>query len=84
MTAIAKLLDQTWAWAHQIDDPLAPAYKEDYKDFNQVNLLLTLERYNEAADAIDDMDTEPREEIIAAIAKDYGEDFVEKKLGWLV
>ena len=83
MTAILKLIDQTFSWSRD-DDKNALAYYADYRDFNQVNVLLTLEKYNEAADLIDEMDTEPREAIICAIAEDFGADFVEKKLGWLV
>jgi len=85
MTAILKLIAETHTLSQEESNgKVALSYYADYRDFSDVNLLLTLEDYNKAADMIDDMDTEPREAIICAIAKDYGADFVEKKLGWLV
>ena len=84
MTAVKTLLEQTWAWAHQTDDPSMAAYFDDYAEFARVAIALKAQNFNEAADIIDEMDTEPREAIVCAIAEDYGADFVEKKLGWLV
>jgi hypothetical protein len=84
MTAIKTLIDQTWSWAHQSDDESSSAYLEDYYDFVNVTIALKAQNYSAAADLVDEMDTEPREAIICAIAEEYGADFVEKKLGWLV
>lgn len=83
MKTLKTLIEHTFAWAHN-NDELAAAYMSDYKDFQNVANLLSNGSHYEAADIIDDMDTEPREAILAAIAKDLGEDFVERKLGWLV
>jgi hypothetical protein len=82
--AIKTLLDQTWSWAHQTDDPAMAAYLDDYCEFLGVAMCLTAQNFNKAADLIDEMDTLPREQIVNAIAVDYGADFVEKRLGWLV
>jgi hypothetical protein len=82
--AIKTLMDQTWSWSREQIDPEMNVYLDDYYDFLGVAMCLTAQNFNEAADLIDKMDTEPREAIVCAIAEDYGADFVEKKLGWLV
>ena len=72
--------------ANAVADPdMAKMYAEDHSTIQSVARYLEtgdLEDVRRAAEIIDRMDTAPREEIVIAIGKDFGADWVEQYLGW--
>jgi hypothetical protein len=82
MTAIQKLIDQTLSYAAEAADnkqpTLAKCHLDDWKTFNDVAYLLKAGYTQAAGDQIDEMDTEPREQMIMAILADYDHDMLEK------
>jgi len=67
------------------DPDMAKMYADDHSTIQSVARYLEtgdLEDVRRAADIINRMDTAPREEIVIAIGKDFGADWVEQYLGW--
>ena len=56
----------------------------DVADFESVQWLLNADLTDDVMVKIDDMDTEPREQIVLAIADEYGNGYVETVLGYEV
>jgi len=81
MQAIQKLIDQTFSYAQEGGE-LAEMYIDDMKQFQEVQFNLTFGDYDTASKVVDDMDTEPREQIIIALVEDFGASLVENKFGF--
>lgn len=67
------------------DPDMAKMYADDHSTIQSVARYLEtgdLEDVRRAAEIIDRMDTAPREEIVIAIGKDFGAEWVEQYLGW--
>lgn len=83
MSAIQTLIDQTYSYSVE-DENLSDAYLDDMKQFQEVQLQITFGDYDEASKVVDDMDTEPREQIIMALVADLGSSVVADKFGYEV
>ena len=59
-------------------------YEDDMSDFESVQYLINSDDINGAVAKIDDMDTAPREQIVLAIADEYGNGYVETVIGYVV
>ena len=79
--SVKTLIDQTFSYAQE-DADLKDLYMDDCKSFLAVHFHLGMNQIKAAASLINDMDTEPREQIGCAIAKDKGNDWVAENLGW--
>ena len=67
------------------DPDMAKMYADDHSTIQSVARYLEtgdLEDVRRASEIIDRMDTAPREEIVIAIGKDFGAEWVEQYLGW--
>lgn len=67
------------------DPDMAKMYADDHSTIQSVARYLEtgdLEDVRRAAAIIDRMDTAPREEIVIAIGKDFGAEWVQQYLGW--
>jgi len=89
--SIQKLIDQTNQAIRKveqhhapIDTELADLYKDDLNDFESVQWLINADDIDGASTKIDGMWTEPREQIVMAIADEYGNGYVETVLGYEV
>jgi hypothetical protein len=83
--AIQKLIDRTFSYfvdAQGTD--LADLYEDDLSDFQAVQWMINSDDIDGAVAKIDNMDTEPREQIVLAIAGEYGTGYVETVLGYEV
>jgi len=82
MSAIQKLLNQTYSWAVEAGDvknfDLSKSYMDDVRDFNEVTYLVRAGYIDAAAKYLNEMDTDPREEMVLAINSDFGADMIEK------
>jgi hypothetical protein len=65
-------------------EDLRGLYKDDAADFEAVQWLINADDLDAAIAKIDNMDTEPREQIVLAIADEYGEGYVETVIGYEV
>ena len=87
MSAIQKLMEQTYSWAVEAGDvknfELSKSYMDDVRDFNEVAYLLSAGYTSAAAKELNEMDTAPREEMVLAIQQDYGNEML-SQLGWEV
>lgn len=85
--AVKTLIDQTFSY-HQEEkikgSDLADLYMDDCKSFLAVHFHLGMNQISAVKSLINDMDTEPREQVVCAIAKEKGNDWVAEKLGWEV
>jgi hypothetical protein len=83
--SIQKLIDQTYSYFVEAQGTdLADLYADDLSDFQVVQIMLMDEDYEGACIKINDMDTEPREQIVLAMAADYGNKFAEYVMGYEV
>ena len=82
--SIQKLIDQTFSYSLEAPMDLADLYLADTADFKQVQWLINSNDIDGAVAKIDNMDTEPREQIILAIANEYGNGYVETVIGYEV
>ena len=64
------------------DEELADMYNADAVDFEKAIVLFRNSDNEGLGNHIDFMDTDPREQLILAFAKDCGKDFVSQNLGW--
>lgn len=74
MTHFKTLIDQTFSYAQDHlakgEKDLFSCYMEDYGIFRSVEMLLSVGATDDAIEMVEDMDTEPREGVIAALIKD--------------
>ena len=83
--SIQKLIDQTYSYVIEAQGTsLASVYKDDMSDFEAVQYMINANDIDGAVVKIDNMDTEPREQIIMAIADEYGNGYVETVIGYEV
>ena len=83
--SIQKLIDRTFSYTvetHGTD--VGNLYKDDLSDFEAVQWLINADQLDAASTKIDNMETEPREQIVLAIADEYGNGYVETVLGYEV
>ena len=81
--AIQKLIDQTYSYFVEAQGTdLADLYKDDLSDFQAVQWMINSDDIDGAVAKIDNMDTEPREQIVLAIADEYGNGYVETVIGY--
>lgn len=81
LNAINKLVDQTFSYA-QDDDDLAEMYMDDLRDFKKAVTLFRNSDGEGIAELCNNMDTEPREQLVIAFNEDCGSDFVRSYLGY--
>jgi hypothetical protein len=81
MTAIQTLIDQTLSYATEAADKnqrtLAECYMGDWKEFLDIQYLLSAGYTQAAGDALYEMDTDPREQMVMAILADYDHEMLE-------
>ena len=81
--SIQKLIDQTYSYFVEAQGTdLANLYEDDLSDFQLVQTFLGMNDHEGACIKINDMDTEPREQIVLAMAADHGNKFVEYVMGY--
>ena len=80
--SIQTLIDQTLSYATEAaankQPTLAECYMEDWKEFLDVQYLLSAGYTQAAGDRLDEMDTDPREQMVMAILAEYDHDMLEK------
>ena len=85
---LQKLIDQTQSYMQEAelngDKDLRWCYMDDARIFSEVVVACSFGHYKKAKNVIDGMDTEPREQVVMALAKDLGKDIVANELGWEV
>ena len=81
---IQKLIDQTFSYSLEAPMDLADLYLADTADFKQVQWLMNSNDIDGALAKIGNMDTEPREQILLAIAEEYGNGYLETVIGYEV
>jgi benzoyl-CoA reductase/2-hydroxyglutaryl-CoA dehydratase subunit BcrC/BadD/HgdB len=83
--SIQKLIDQTFSYSLEAQGTdLADLYLADTADFQAVQRMINENDIDGAVAKIQRMDTEPREQIILAIADEYGNGYVETVIGYEV
>ena len=83
--SIQKLIDQTYSYFVEAQGTsLANLYEDDLSDFQAVQWMINSNDIDGAVAKIDNMDTEPREQLILAIADEYGNGYVETVIGYEV
>ena len=83
--SIQKLIDETHSYYVEAQGTdLSDLYEDDLNDFESVQYLINSDNIDDAVAKIDNMDTEPREQIVLAIADEYGNGYVETVLGYEV
>jgi len=80
--SIQKLIDQTFSYSLEASMDLADLYLADTADFQAVQRMINENDIDGAIAKIQRMDTEPREQIILAIADEYGNGYVETVIGY--
>lgn len=73
--SVKKLIDQTFSYSRTNAD-LKDLYMSDMKDFIAIDALLDAKHFESASKLVDEMDTEPREQVCLAIAEEYGNEFL--------
>jgi len=83
--SIQKLIDQTYSYFVEAQGTsLANLYEDDLSDFQAVQWMINSNDIDGAVAKIDNMDTEPRKQLILAIADEYGNGYVETVIGYEV
>ena len=82
--SVQKLIDQTYSYIQTAPKDLRGLYVVDHGDFRQVGRLLEMKEFTKAAEKINNLDTEPREQILSAIADEYGNKFLVSMFGYEV
>tara|TARA_Y100000385_G_C12701244_1_gene470624 strand:- start:208 stop:522 length:315 start_codon:yes stop_codon:yes gene_type:complete len=89
--SIEKLIDQTHQAIRKVaqhpvwvDTEVVDLYTDDLNDFESVQWLINADDIDGAKVKIDGMWSEPREQILMAIADEYGNGYVETVLGYEV
>ena len=76
------IADSKAPWA--ISEDMSDMYKQDAKDFKDVLKMIKDKNFSGAKKLIQFMDTLPREGVLVAIARDFGNDWVEENLEYEV
>lgn len=75
--SIQKLIDQTYSYFVEAQGTeLANLYEDDLSDFQSISIMLGMNDVDGALAKIGNMDTEPREQILLAIAEEYGSGYI--------
>ena len=83
--AIQKLIDQTYSYFVEAQGTsLADLYEDDLCDFQAIQWMMNSNDIDGALAKIGNMDTEPREQILLAIADEYGNGYAETVMGYEV
>jgi len=83
--SIQKLIDETHSYYVEAQGTdLAELYEGDLTGFQSVQWMINSDDFEGAVAKIDNMDTEPREQIVLAIVSEYGSGYVETVLGYEV
>ena len=83
--SIQKLIDQTYSYFVEAQGTsLANLYEDDLSDFQAVQWMINSNDIDGAVAKIDNIDTEPRKQLILAIADEYGNGYVETVIGYEV
>ena len=83
--SIQNLIAQTKAsFVKAQGTDLADLYEYDLNSFESVQWLMNEDLTDDVVTNLDRMDTEPREQIIMAIADEYGVEYVETVLGYKI
>ena len=82
--SIQKLIDQTFSYSLEAPMDLADLYLADMAAFQAVQRMINSDDIDSAIAKIERMDTEPREQIILAIADEYGNGYLETVIGYEV
>ena len=82
--SIQKLIDQTFSYFVEAPMDLADLYLADTSDFQAVQWMINSNDIDGAIAKIQCMDTEPREQILLAIADEYGNGYLETVIGYEV
>ena len=80
--SIQKLIDQTFSYSVESPMELADVYLADAAAFQAVQWMINSDDIDGAVAKIDRMDTLSREQIISAIADEYGNGYVETVMGF--
>lgn len=82
---IQKLIDQTYSYFVEAQGTdLADLYEDDLADFQSVSIMLGMNDHEGACIKINNMDTEPREQIVLAMIEEFGSQFVSSNFGYEV
>jgi len=83
--SVQKLIDQTFSYAIEAKGTdLEQLYLDDMKSFQEARFLMAMKDFDRCSTHIDEMDTEPREQILLAIAEEFGNKFLVKMFGYEV
>ena len=83
--SIQKLIDETYSYFVEAQGTsLADLYKDDLNDFQSVQWMMNADDLDGVTAKMDNMDTEPREQLILAIADEYGNGYLETVIGYEV
>ena len=83
--SIQKLIDQTFSYSVEAKGTdLEQLYLDDMKSFQKAQFLMARKDFDHCSTYIDEMDTEPREQILLAIAAEFGNKFLVKMFGYEV
>ena len=83
--SIQKLIDETYSYFVEAQGTsLADLYEDDLSDFQSVQWMMNADDLEGVTAKMDIMDTEPREQLILAIADEYGNGYVETVIGYEV
>ena len=81
--SIQKLIDRTFSYSLEAQGTdLADLYLADTAGFQAVQWMINSNDIDGAVAKIKRMDTEPREQIVLAIADEYGNGYVETVIGY--
>lgn len=83
MSALKTLIQEYTQDAREFED-LREMYEADARDVEVVLNSIQEEQFKSASVFVDRMDTSAREEVIIAIAKDFGTEFVSENFGYNV
>ena len=83
--SIQKLIDETYSYFVEAQGTdLADLYEDDLSGFQAVQWMMNADDLDGVTAKMDNMDTEPREQLILAIADEYGNGYVETVIGYEV
>ena len=82
--SIQKLIDQTFSYSLEAPMDLADLYLADTANFQAVQRMINSNDIDGAIAKIKRMDRESREQILLAIADEYGNGYVETVIGYEV
>lgn len=83
MSALKTLIQEYTQDAKEFED-LREMYEADARDIEVVLKSIQEEQFKSVSVFVDRMDTSVREEVVIAIAKDFGTEFVSENFGYNV